>query len=238
MTRVLAVIFDTETSGLPTKDPSMRSSRVHPSPQNYWFYDSARIVQFAYMVIDIKNGEVLREMSCLVRPTGEWSMQAGAEQTHGMSFARVTSEGISLESLLKFFCEDCSRTNFLVCHNTAFDLSVVFSEIFRARGTLNWAGQVLSKCKVFCTMKSMTQEMNLPYPNGSGRGKWPRLEELHKYLFKGETFVGAHDALCDIRATARCFLEILQRREISTCGRTQHIDISSDKRSIPQIGMC
>jgi DNA polymerase-3 subunit alpha len=238
MSQVLAVVFDTETSGLPSKDLSMKSSGVHPSPHKYWLYDNARIVQFAYMVVDISTGEVLREICCLVRPTGEWSMQTGAEQTHGMSFARVTTEGISLESLLKLFCEDCSRANFLVCHNTAFDLSVVFSEIFRARGMLDWAGQVLSKCKVFCTMKSMTEEMNLPYPNGSGRGKWPRLEELHRYLFDGETFEGAHDALCDIRATTRCFLRILERRELSRCGQVKQIASVSRTKAIQTSSMC
>jgi hypothetical protein len=37
--------------------------------------------------------------------------------------------------------------------------------------------------------------------------KWPKLSELHIKLF-GEDFDGAHDALADIEATARCFWEM------------------------------
>ena len=38
-------------------------------------------------------------------------------------------------------------------------------------------------------------------------GKWPKLEELHIKLF-GCNFEGAHDALDDVRATAKCFFEL------------------------------
>jgi len=43
--------------------------------------------------------------------------------------------------------------------------------------------------------------------------KFPTLEELHTVLF-GENFQGAHDALADVRATAKCFFELLRRNVI------------------------
>lgn len=35
----------------------------------------------------------------------------------------------------------------------------------------------------------------------------PILQELHNHLFN-EDFDGAHDALADVKATARCFFEL------------------------------
>jgi hypothetical protein len=43
--------------------------------------------------------------------------------------------------------------------------------------------------------------------------KWPKLEELHRFLFKHD-FDGAHDALADIQATAKCFWELANRNII------------------------
>ena len=37
--------------------------------------------------------------------------------------------------------------------------------------------------------------------------KWPKLEELHRILFK-EEFDGAHDAMGDVKAMVRCFFEL------------------------------
>lgn len=37
--------------------------------------------------------------------------------------------------------------------------------------------------------------------------KWPKLEELHEKLF-GCAFDGAHDAMNDVMATAKCYFEL------------------------------
>lgn len=43
------------------------------------------------------------------------------------------------------------------------------------------------------------------------RNKWPTLQELHTFLF-GVGFEGAHDALVDVRACAKCYWEIQRRK--------------------------
>jgi len=40
-----------------------------------------------------------------------------------------------------------------------------------------------------------------------GKYKWPKLMELHTKLFS-VGFEEAHDAIADIRATAKCFFEL------------------------------
>jgi len=59
-------------------------------------------------------------------------------------------------------------------------------------------------------MQESTNLCKLPGPRGY---KFPKLEELHKVLF-GCNFEGAHDALDDIKATERCFWELVKRNII------------------------
>ena len=44
-------------------------------------------------------------------------------------------------------------------------------------------------------------------------GRRPKLGELHEYLF-GEAHTGAHRALADVKALARCALELMRRGEM------------------------
>ena len=66
------------------------------------------------------------------------------------------------------------------------------------------------------SIHDITDLCKLPFPDGTasnGQYKWPKLTELHEFLF-GESFTGAHDALTDVKATARCFWELYKRRLI------------------------
>lgn len=67
------------------------------------------------------------------------------------------------------------------------------------------------KNRQICTMNESTDLCKIPGPYGY---KWPKLEELHKHLF-GKTFDNAHDALADVRATARCLFELRRRGMVS-----------------------
>jgi DNA polymerase III subunit epsilon len=53
-------------------------------------------------------------------------------------------------------------------------------------------------------MQLATNFCRLPGPYGY---KWPSLQELHLKLFN-EQFKGAHQALADVRACARCYFEL------------------------------
>ena len=64
-----------------------------------------------------------------------------------------------------------------------------------------------------CTMRATTRICSLT--TAWGTPKWPRLEELHRYLFDGDSFEGAHDALRDARATSKCLVRLVQTGLIS-----------------------
>lgn len=60
---------------------------------------------------------------------------------------------------------------------------------------------------MICTMKSTTKLLNIPGPYGP---KFPRLQELYAYLFSVQ-----HNAFHDLRATARCYFELINRGVLS-----------------------
>jgi hypothetical protein len=59
-------------------------------------------------------------------------------------------------------------------------------------------------------MRATIQFCALPFPSGRKGCKFPKLEELHRILFN-EEFAGAHDAMADVSATARCYFELVNR---------------------------
>ena len=63
--------------------------------------------------------------------------------------------------------------------------------------------------QVICTMNSTIDFCKLA--KRDEKAKWykkPKLAELHKVLFK-DYFIGAHDAMVDVEATVRCFVELV-----------------------------
>jgi hypothetical protein len=56
-------------------------------------------------------------------------------------------------------------------------------------------------------MTTTTNLLRLPGPYGF---KWPKLEELHAFLFE-TGYDCAHDASRDVEACARCFFELRRR---------------------------
>ena len=87
----------------------------------------------------------------------------------------------------------------LVGHNIDFDEKILGAELLRA-GHPNC---VETKQRL-CTMRSATDYCRLPGPYGY---KWPKLEELHRKLFN-QPLDGAHRALVDVRACAKCYFEL------------------------------
>jgi DNA polymerase III epsilon subunit-like protein len=59
-----------------------------------------------------------------------------------------------------------------------------------------------------------TDLCRLPSKNSFKSYKWPRLQELHFHLF-GNNFDGAHNSETDSYICAKCFFELIRKKEIS-----------------------
>jgi DNA polymerase-3 subunit epsilon len=87
----------------------------------------------------------------------------------------------------------------LVGHNISFDINIVGAELIRTGVEC-----VVQNKSSICTMKSTVNFCALP---GKFGYKWATLEELYFKLF-GKSFLDAHSAMNDIKATKDCFFEL------------------------------
>ena len=181
------LFFDTETTGIP------RNYKAPASDLNNW----PRLVQIAWLMVDKAANEVA-SAEYIVKPDG-FIIPADAARIHGITTELAMQQGVDLKSVLTQLAPDIERATVLIAHNMPFDEKILGAEFLRARHP-----NVIEVKKRQCTMQASTDFCRLPGPYGF---KWPKLEELYLKLFN-ETLNGAHRALIDVRACARCYFEL------------------------------
>ena len=186
------LFFDTETSGLPTNLKAPITD----------FSNWPRLVQLAYLLYD-SEGTMILSRETVIKPNG-FIIPKGASDVHGITTELALRNGKEIKDVLSDFEDNCLKSEYLVAHNINFDSKVMGSEFLR-----NTSKNPIKEDSIRyrCTMTESTDFCGIEGPYGL---KWPTLSELHIKLF-GEDFEGAHDALADIEATARCFWELRKR---------------------------
>jgi len=183
------LVFDTETTGLP------RHGRVYLPGSRGW----PRLIQAAWILYDGSGRECGRQ-NLLVRPAG-FTIPGSATAIHGITTERALLDGVALYDALCAFSHDMARAEVVVAHNMGFDQGVVAAECWREGLPDPFAGK-----KSVCTMLA----------SGRRPGRNRRLlslDDLYRTLFSCER-EGAHDAMRDAEACARCFFELVRRRDI------------------------
>ena len=193
MTRFL--FFDTETDGLP------KNYKAPVTDLDNW----PRLVQIGWIVMN-ENQDVLEEKEYIIFPDG-FIIPKEVSDIHRVTQERAEKGGVPILTVLQEFRTKISQSDYLVGHNIEFDCNIIGAEFIR-----NDIESLENKTPRICTMKSSTAFCKLP--SKWGKYKWPKLMELHTKLF-GEGFEEAHDAIVDIRATAKCFFELLELKVIS-----------------------
>lgn len=184
------LFFDTETTGLP------QNYNAPIEDLNNW----PRLVQLAWSIYD-KSGEKIDSSSFIIKPEG-FEIPEQASSVHGITTERALKEGQKLENILQEFSQAISQAKIIVAHNMSFDEKIIGAEFLRTG-----VNHELFETIRVCTKEEATDYCQIP---GNYGYKWPRLSELHIKLF-GEDFEGAHDALTDVEACARCFFELAKR---------------------------
>lgn len=182
-------VFDTETTGFPVRE---------------WTLDQQPyIVQFAAIVGELDEENNYRELerhNFLVKP--KIPIPFSSSQVHGIYDKDVENEDYIDEKMDKII-KVLNGVDVVAGHNVSYDEEIINYELDRLFRTGEY-----TPSQVVCTMKSSTQYCKL-----QGRGaayKPPRLAELHQFLFN-EWFEWAHDAMIDVEATMRCFIELVKR---------------------------
>lgn len=171
----MILFFDTETTG--------KANFKAPPDAN----GQPRIVQLAAILTDQDGGEVA-SLNLIIKPVG-FEIPPEASSIHGITTEKAIATGVPRLHALLLFSSLAEIATLYCCHNSDFDLFMIDGECDRM------SIEVPSR-KVFCTMKETTELCQLP---GAYGFKWPRLQEAYRHIFKKD-FVGAHDALADVRA--------------------------------------
>ena len=185
------IFFDTETNGLPY-DFNAPVTEVDNWP---------RMIQLAWIQADARQNEISRG-DYLIYPDNFYIH----ESVHGITHARALAEGQPVQGVLEKFAQVVKSSTVLVAHNISFDDRILGAEFIR-KGLPN----PMKELNQLCTMHSTVDYVAIRSGN---RNKFPKLEELHHKLF-GVGFEGAHNAMVDVEALARCFWELQARNVIS-----------------------
>lgn len=194
---VKILVFDTETTGfINKKDPNLEN-------QPY-------IIQFAGILWELENGNYteLERKDILINPgipIPFWASQV--HHLYDIDVKNAPKMQETLEEIMNFI----AQADVLIGHNIEYDEDMLLLELTRHEKK-----HLYTPDQVVCTMKSSVDFCAI---QGNGeRFKYPKLWELHKKLF-GEYFHWAHDAMVDVEATLRCFLE-LEKQEVITLKQT------------------
>lgn len=186
----MILFFDTETTGLPI------NWKAPVTDLDNW----PRLVQLAYLVYDF-DGNLIHSCNEIIKPNG-FTIPTDASKVHGITTEIANQRGHKIEDVFELFSIQLKRAKIIVAHNMAYDEKIIGSELIRI-GLDN----ILDSKEKICTMESTVDLCKIDGPYGY---KWPKLEELHRFLFNYD-FEGAHDAMADIQATAKCFWELTKK---------------------------
>jgi len=181
------LFFDTETTGIP------KNYKAPASDLKNW----PRLVQIAWLMTS-DTAEQISSTEYIIKPDG-YNIPPTAAKVHGITTQKALEVGVDVTTALDAISHEIHAATALVAHNMSFDEKILGSERLRA-GRPN---TVEAKPRL-CTMQSARTHCRIPGPYGY---KWPTLQELHKALFK-QAFTGAHHALTDVRACAKCYFEL------------------------------
>lgn len=180
------LIFDTETTWfIDKKNPNLDA-------QPY-------IIQFAWIYGELIDGEFseIKRINQFIKP--KISIPYAASQVHHIYDIDVKNAP-SIETYIDDFLEIINQSDVIIGHNIEYDEEMIKLELKRLGRDYEYRPK-----QVMCTMKTTVDYCALP---GSGeRFKYPKLGELYKKLF-GEYFIGAHDAIVDVEATLKAFLQL------------------------------
>ena len=206
------LVFDTETTGLPT------SRIISPDTLDLW----PHIVQFSYVIYDTELDDIVTKMDSIVKVNPDIVISEGSIALHGITNEISQKKGIKLSKILHIFCNYLKTVDVLVGHNIIFDIQMVKVELLRFIYSQDIPYEKIHKYKnilfrlsnfanIYCTMQNSIDLCNIKrmdkYGNETKYNKFPKLLELHQTLFNSVPN-NLHNSFNDILVTLRCFMKM------------------------------
>lgn len=184
--------FDTESTGIIGAGKTWDAD----------YDDFPRLVQIGWIFKGCNH-------SLIVYPDS-WQIPPVAETLHGIGTKRAIIEGLAFEDVATQFILDCQEAKLIIGHNIYFDIAIFKAQILFSLGR-DWydshgCEDALFKGKRIDTMRPSMKWVDARTQDG--RLKFPKLDELYKRCFPGESFK-PHDVLADCLALRRCLPRLI-----------------------------
>ncbi len=192
-------VFDTETTWFIDK----KESDLNKQPY---------IIQFAWILWNIDDSWSFKEedrIDLLIKPP--ISIPYKSSQINHIYDVDVKNKKKIDQSINKIL-HYINTPDLIIWHNIEYDESMIKLELKRLERTHDYKPK-----QIFCTMNETIdycklEKKNSKYQNNKNSSwyKRPKLWELHKKLFD-QYFIWAHDAIIDVEATLKCFIELYKQ---------------------------
>lgn len=182
----MALIFDTETSGL----PECAYYSHFPDYSDLTKYSNARVVQVSYILTNSKF-DFISESDTIIKV----DFPIDNHCFHGITNEISDSKGILFLEFADKFKKDLEECDVLIAHNINFDISVLKSEFYRY-SLFDIIDSINTK-KIICTMRYSKNLVRAKFKN-SDSIKDPNLKELYYYA-TGKIMKNHHNSLYDTR---------------------------------------
>ena len=179
-------VFDTETTWfINKKDPCLEAQ--------------PKIIQFAGIFWDLEDWIFKEEKRVDILINPKMPIPFESSKVHHLYDIDVKNAPF-IEDKIDEIMSYINDSDAIIWHNIEYDEDMIKIELKR----LNQEYRYQPK-QVICTMKNTVDFCAIKW--NWERFKYPKLWELHKKLFD-EYFIWAHDAMTDVEATLRCFVEL------------------------------
>lgn len=182
-------VFDTETTWFINKKEKDLS--LQP-----------KIIQFAWIMWELKNWKFTKEKEIDILINPGIPIPYASSQVHHIYDIDVKNSP-KIDNVLDEFLSAVNEPDIIIGHNIEYDEDMLKLELKRLDREYEYVPK-----QAICTMKSSVNYCAIEW--NWNRFKYPKLWELHKKLFD-EYFIWAHDALADVKATLRCFVELVNK---------------------------
>jgi len=182
----MALILDTETSGL----PYCPRYGIFSDYRDLKCYSTSRLVQICY-IITSDTFRQLEESSVIIKAK---DFKIKNSQFHGITDEISQKDGIDFDNFAEMFNNSLDHVTAIIAHNIDFDINIICSELYR-NGFLEIIKKINSK-KLICSMKLTKNVVNATFKNSTDI-KDPNLKELYHFC-TGKELVNHHSCMFDV----------------------------------------
>jgi len=197
---MIECFLDIETTGFPIYD-----NKKMPNYKKIEKFEKSKILEICIIIYENKELKTIFHRFIKVYENIENS------HIHGITNEISQSKGVDMKDIYLDILKLLETSDIIIAHNIIFDLSIIFSEIYKLDNNLIENIDFIIKNKILaCTMLSTIDICKIPFYPNSKNFKFPKLDELYKFLFH-EVRLKSHDALSDTNDMLKCYYELINK---------------------------